>query len=120
MQLNRLVMYVKDLNATALFYQTHFGYRPIQHSGDRIIELLPERNGAIIMLHPAAKGQKTGQSSIKLVFDVEDVAGFHATCAEKGFSFGPIHKAGGYIFANGKDPSGNSISISSRAFVKRQ
>ncbi len=119
MQLNRLVLYVKDLEATAQFYQSHFGFRPVQYPGDRIIELVPEGSGATIMLHPAAKGQKTGQSTVKLVFDVEDVASFHASCAEKGVNFGPIHNAYGYVFANCKDPSGNSISISSRAFVNR-
>ena len=119
MQLNRLVLYVKDVEATAEFYQTHFGYRRVQYRGDRIVELLPDGSGVVIMLHPAAKGQKTGQSSIKLVFDVEDVENFHAVSAEKGLAFGTIHKADGYVFANCKDPAGNSISISSRAFVIR-
>jgi len=119
MQLNRLVLYVRDLEATANFYETHFGYWRIQYPKDRIIELVAN-GGAAIMLHPAAKGQKTGQSSVKLVFDVEDVTGFHATRAQNGLNFGPIHKADGYVFANCKDPEGNSISISSRAFTKRE
>ena len=120
MQLNRLVLYVRDLEATAIFYETHFGYYRIHYPNDRIMELMPNVGGAAIMLHHAAKGQKTGQSSVKLVFDVEDVAGFCIICAEKGLNFGPIHKADGYVFANCKDPNGNSISISSRAFAKRQ
>ncbi|HEX8049272.1 MAG TPA: VOC family protein, partial [Rhizobium sp.] len=28
----------------------------------------------------------------------------------------PLHQADGYVFANAKDPSGNPIAISSRAF----
>ena len=120
MQLNRLVLYVRDLEATAIFYETHFGYYRIHYPNDRIMELVPNVGGAAIMLHPAAKGQKTGQSTVKLVFDVEDVAAFHATCAENGLNFGPIRKADGYVYANCKDPNGNSVSISSRAFVNRE
>jgi hypothetical protein len=30
--------------------------------------------------------------------------------------FGAIHRVPDYEFANGKDPSGNSVSVSSRAF----
>jgi hypothetical protein len=28
--------------------------------------------------------------------------------------FGAVHQTDGYVYANGKDPSGNSIAISSR------
>jgi hypothetical protein len=70
------------------------------------------------MLHPAAKSQKEGQVLIKLVFDVEDVDGFCHKAKAEGLDFGAIHQAEGYAFANTKDPSGNSVSISSRAFAK--
>jgi hypothetical protein len=52
-----------------------------------------------------------------LVFDVEDVVSFHNSSAETGLIFGPVHTADGYAFANCKDPNGNSISISGRAFA---
>ena len=120
MQLNRLVLYVKDLEVSAEFYETHFGYKRQQIAGDRILELVPDGTGATLMLHQAAKSQKYGQSSVKLVFDVENVFEFIAVNGDKGPSFGPIHQADGYVFANCKDPNGNSISISSRAFVKRK
>lgn len=68
------------------------------------------------MIHPAGKAQKMGQSLVKMVFDVEDVAAFCARCAGEGLEFGPLHQADGYVFANAKDPCGNSISVSSRAF----
>ncbi len=68
------------------------------------------------MLHPASKGQKPGQALVKLVFDVEDVEGFCAESKTRGLAFGPLHKADGYMFANAKDPSGNTVSVSGRAF----
>ena len=50
---------------------------------------------------------------MKLTFDVPDVTEF---CATSYIPFGKIHKADGYQFANTKDPSGNSVSVSSRAY----
>jgi len=118
MTLGRLVLYVRDIAATVAFYEKHFAFKAIQHEGDRIVELVALDGGANLMVHPAGKAQKMGQSLVKLVFDVEDVAAFSAKCAGAGLEFGPLHQADGYVFANAKDPSGNSISISSRAFRK--
>lgn len=116
--LNRLVIYVRDVEAMARFYEQHFGFRATRVPGDRIVELLAPDGGAAIMLHPAAKGQRGGQSVIKLVFDVEGVEAFCRQSAENGLKFGPIHRADGYDFANAKDPCQNSISVSSPAFRK--
>jgi predicted enzyme related to lactoylglutathione lyase len=63
-----------------------------------------------------AGGKKEGQALVKLVFDVEDVPKFLGLASEKGLVFGPIHEADGYVFTNANDPSGNSVSVSSRAF----
>ncbi len=114
--LNRIMLYVRDMAATAAFYETHFGYRAEQAPGDRLVELIPAGGGAILMLHPAAKSQKGEQAAVKLVFDVEDVEAFCRDCATKGLDFGPVHDVPGYRFANVKDPNGNSVSVSSRAF----
>jgi catechol 2,3-dioxygenase-like lactoylglutathione lyase family enzyme len=116
MPLGRVVLYVRDVEATIGFYERHFGFKPLRLQGDRIVELRAEDGGANLMIHPAGKAQKMGQVLVKLVFDVEHVEAFRARCSEDGLEFGPIHQADGYIFANAKDPSGNSISISSRAF----
>ena len=72
------------------------------------------------MVHPAAKGTKAGQVAVKLVFDVQDVGGFCADKAGKGLVFGVVHRADGYCFANAKDPCGNNIQVSSRAFRGRE
>ncbi|MBY3063161.1 VOC family protein [Rhizobium laguerreae] len=118
MPLNRLVIYAGNVEETARFYEKHFGFKATSLPGDRIIELIAQDGGANIMLHQAAKGQRSGQSTVKLVFDVEDVEAFCRRCAENGQEFGAIHKADGYQFANAKDPCQNSISVSSRAFRK--
>ena len=78
--LNRLILYAGDVEATVAFYEKHFGFRALRLPGDRIVELVAQHGGANIMVHAVAKGVKTGQVTVKLVFDVEDVAGF---CEER-------------------------------------
>ncbi|MDN5786815.1 VOC family protein [Pseudorhodobacter sp.] len=114
--LGRIILYSHNIPETADFYCRLFGYSSVLQEGDGILELRPAAQGLTLLLHPAAKGQKSGQVLLKLVFDVADVAGFCRQAAEFGVVFGPLHSARGYVFANAKDPSGNSISVSSRAF----
>ena len=115
--LGRILLHVHDIEAVAKFYALHFGFRIHREEGDRVVELESSSGaGNNIMLHSLGRGRKSGQTIAKLVFDVPDVEAFCARAAEHGLKFGAIHKGDGYIFANAKDPAGNSISISSRAF----
>lgn len=116
--LSRIMMYARDVQATCDFYERHFGFIPKRAADDRVVELVPANGGVIIMVHAAAKTVRTGQVTVKLVFDIEDVDGFVEQSRAKGLAFGAIHEAKGYTFANAKDPDGNSISISGRAFAK--
>ena len=118
--LNRIVIYARDIEETVAFYCKHFGFDVHREEGDRIVELIATSGGANLMVHQAAKGQKVGQTIVKLVFDVEDVEAACAEFAANGLEFGPIHHADGYTFANSKDPCQNSISLSSRAFRKEK
>jgi hypothetical protein len=85
------------------FYKMHFGYSVHREPDDRIVELRPPGTGAILLLLPAAKSKRAGQSAVKLVFACNDVE-----------TFGALHRGDGYVFANAKDPSWNAISISGR------
>jgi hypothetical protein len=80
----------------AAFCCRHFGFEAVSRDNDRVVELRP-RNG-VMTIHPASKGQKIGQSLVKLVFDVQDVESSFATARESG----PVFD--------------NPISVSSRAF----
>ena len=115
--LGRLVIYTRKVDEMVAFYCRHFGFEAVRRDGDRIVELRPHNGGATILLHPASRGQKQGQALVKLVFDVKDVPAFCAASAQRGLTFGPIHDVDGYAFANAKDPSMNSIQVSSRAFM---
>ncbi len=116
--LGRILIYSKKIPQMIDFYSRHFGYTAVYQEDDRIVELRPKGIGIALLLHPASKGQKEGQVLVKLVFDTEDVVGFCKTAKENGLDFGPIHQADGYVFANTKDPSKNSVSVSNRAFAQ--
>jgi predicted enzyme related to lactoylglutathione lyase len=118
--LNRLILYARDVEGTAAFHEKHFGFKALRLPGDRIVELVAQRGGANIMIHAAAKGVKTGQVTVKLVFDVEDVSAFCERSARDGLVFSPEHPANGYTYANAKDPCGNNIQVTSRAFRKAE
>lgn len=115
--LGRILLYVHDIETVSEFYACHFGFQIHREENDRIVELVSSSGDGInIMLHPLGRGRKKGQTLAKLVFDVPDVEAFCALATGHGLDFGGIHKGDGYVFANAKDPAGNSISISSRAF----
>lgn len=115
--LGRIVIYTKKIEQMAEFYAKHFGFMVSHIKGDRIVELTPPGPGAAILLHPASAKQKEGQALVKLVFDVQNVPEFCAAAERGGLQFGKIHQASGYTFANAKDPGGNSVQVSSRAFA---
>ena len=116
MTLGRLIIYTRKMDEMAEFYATHFGYQIRRDPADRITELAPQAGGAALLLHPAGKAQKMGQVLVKLVFDVADVPARRAALMAAGIEVGPLLDGGGDAFANLKDPSGNSVQISARAF----
>lgn len=114
--LSRVTLYARDVEKTVAFYAQHFGFQVLRLPGDRIVELVARGSGANIMVHAAAKGTRVGQVTVKLVFDVPDVAAFCETSARTGLNFGAEHHSDGYSYANAKDPCGNPIQVSSRSF----
>lgn len=112
-QIIRIILYVKDIPKVAAFYERHFGLHPLPGGTDGWLELANPAGGCAIALHQAAKSQKSG-AAMKIVFGVEDVAGFKDARERDGLKFGAIHRADGVEFANAKDPAGNSIQISNR------
>ena len=109
----RVILYVKDIVKVAAFYEGHFGMRPLGRGTEKWVELESAGGGSTIALHKAAVSQKSG-AAMKIVFGVKDVRGFKSEREKYGLRLGVVHEADGFEFANGKDPAGNSISISSR------
>lgn len=115
--LGRVTIYTKKMPEMIDFYTCHFGFEVLQRPGDRITELYNPQGGARIMLHAAAKSQKMGQALMKLGFDIENVLAKRDGLLAKGVHVGPLHDGGGYQYANMKDPSGNSVSITNRRWA---
>ncbi len=117
--LNTILLYAKNMQATAEFYQKHFGFISTGEVVEGLIELKSQHGGANILIHQAAKSVKLGQVGVKLMFDVEDIERFKQESAAHGLEFGSTHQANGYSFANAKDPDKNPVMISSRAYRNR-
>lgn len=110
--ISRVALYVRDMQGAANFYAQYFGFQPeIFRPRDKAVLVQPG-GGLRLVLLQASKGHRRGQSGVKLIFDVEDVAVFHKSCAARGLKFGPIHRGPGYEFANARDLAGNLIQIS--------
>lgn len=114
--LGTIMVYARDMQRSAAFYGTHFGLQTTGEVVEGLIELKAPDGGASILIHQAAKSVKLGQAGVKLCFHVHDVETFKVNALAHGLAFGPTHQANGYAFANVKDPDGNAVSISSRAF----
>jgi len=114
--LGTVIIYARDMQRTAAFYGEHFGFSTTGQVTESLIELQGSSGGAGILIHQAAKSVKLGQVGVKLSFHVQDIEAFVLAAAKNGLKFGAIYQANGYQFANAKDPDGNSVSISSRAF----
>ena len=117
--LGTILIYARDMPRTATFYSKHFGFKTSGTVVEGLIELRALTGGAAILVHQAARSVKLGQAGVKLTFHVSDVPAFVARAARNGLKFGAVHKANGYQFANAKDPDGNSVGVSSRAFRRK-
>lgn len=109
----RLILYVQDIPKVARFYERYFGLAPLPSENKAWLELAGDAGGCVIALHQASRAQKGG-SAMKIVFGVKDVRAFVEDSARDGLKFGPIHEVGEMLFANVKDPAGNSVQISNR------
>jgi len=118
--ITRVALYVRDMPKIAAFYEKHFGFvitPPVLV--DKLVLVAPG-GGCKLVLLQASKGHRIGQSCVKLIFDVADVAAFKAEKLRAGLKFGPIHQGDGYKFANARDPARNLIQISNSAMAGNQ
>ena len=107
---------VRDMQKIADFYSKHFGFIQDLAELPGIIRLNSPSGVCSLALLQASKGQKIGQSCIKIVFDVEDIEGFKKVSMKQGLKFGATHQCDGYAYANARDPAKNPIQISSSSF----
>lgn len=117
--IGRIILYANDVDAMVAFYAHHFGFRAKSIPGEQVTELTPVEGGAILLIQNADAGLIHGQSILELVFDVIDVDDFVTRAIERGLPFSSVVQAEGYRYARTTDPNGNTISVSSRAYMAR-
>jgi catechol-2,3-dioxygenase len=71
----RIILYVRDIQKLAAFYQTHFGLKPLPGAEESWLEIGLPTGDYSIALHQAAASQKRG-AEIKIAFGVKDVRAF--------------------------------------------
>ena len=71
--LNTIIIYARDMQCTAAFYERYFGFTTTGEVIEGLIELTAPEGGASILVHQAAKSVKLGQVGVKLSFSVPDI-----------------------------------------------
>ena len=64
-----IVLYVKDIPRVSAFYQEHFGFTALPSGVVGLQQLVSPSGGCGLVLHQAAKSQKSG-AAMKIVFAV--------------------------------------------------
>jgi predicted enzyme related to lactoylglutathione lyase len=115
-RISRIILFVRNVQSVAAFYQKHFGLLPIESDEDGWLEL--SAGGCNLALHRATTASRErGRSPARIVFAVADVHAAKSHFAAAGLKFGKIHEVDGFAFSNARDPEGNPIQISSRGIA---
>ena len=110
--ITRIVLYVRDVERMAEFYQRVFDLHPVAPPEKGWIEL--GAGSCNLALHQAAKTASPRRAAAKIVFGVKDVAAAKRHLESRGLKLGVIHTTPDSTFCNGKDPEGNHLSIGNR------
>jgi predicted enzyme related to lactoylglutathione lyase len=122
MPLNRVIVFVADVERCAAFYRDVFGFtvRPSDEPSKEWIEL--ETGGCRLAFHKARGpngpiDSPTGSptSPHKIVFFAEDVEAARGAVVARGATMGKVHKFKSLVLCDGKDPEGHAFQISNRA-----
>jgi predicted enzyme related to lactoylglutathione lyase len=114
MQLQRVIVFAKDIKTLAAFYRDVLQLEPKITPDDPRTWLEFHAGSSSIALHNGGT-QKTGRTP-KIVFFVsnESIAETRAALNDRGANFGRLTQVGDMRFCNGTDPEGNELSLSSR------
>jgi catechol 2,3-dioxygenase-like lactoylglutathione lyase family enzyme len=114
MQLQRVIVFAKDIKKLTAFYRDLLGLEPKLTPDDPRTWLEFEAGSSSIALHNGGTS-KTGRAP-KLVFFVpnETISETRAMLNERGANFGKLTRVSEIQFCNGTDPERNELSLSSR------
>ena len=120
--MNRVIIFVGNVKASAAFYCDAFGFKPVGEWFDEWAEV--DANGCCLAFHqaygPDGKiGKPTGSPSHphKVVFVVPDVDQARQALIEKGVRMDEVKRFpdwGGLVLCDGSDPEGHRFQICNR------
>jgi predicted enzyme related to lactoylglutathione lyase len=120
--LNRVIIFVGDVQKCAHFFTDVFGFKrlPSDHPSTEWIEL--DTGGCRLAFHkahgpdgPIDSPTGSPMNPHKIVFHAEDVEAVRATAVARGAAMGDIRKFGSVVFCDGQDPEGHVFQISNHA-----
>lgn len=119
--LNRIIIFVADVEKCARFYADVFGFTPVTSDQPPTEWIELDTGGCRLAFHKA-RGTRgpvdspTGgpMNPHKIVFHAEDVQATRAALIARGVAMGKVHQFGALTFCDGKDPEGHVFQISNR------
>ena len=109
LQLRRIILFTPNLEAMTAFYRDIVGLKSL---GEEKGWVDFDAGACRLALH--AGPSEIGKRAPKLAFFAADVASARASLMKRGARFGPVKSTAHFDMCDGKDPDGNSISLSSR------
>jgi predicted enzyme related to lactoylglutathione lyase len=119
--LNRIIIFVGDVEKCAGFYTKAFGFAviPSEHPSTEWMEL--DTGGCRLAFHkahgpdgPIDAPTGSSRNPHKIVFYAEDVAAARAAIVAGGAVMGDLRTFGSLIICDGQDPEGHVFQISNR------
>jgi predicted enzyme related to lactoylglutathione lyase len=119
--LNRIIIFVADVEKCAAFYQDAFGFTalPSDISPSEWIEL--DTGGCRLAFHkahgksgPIDRPTGGANNPHKIVFHADDVAAERAKLVARGVAMGKVNQFGPLTMCDGHDPEGHVFQLSNR------
>ena len=116
--LNRIIIFVRDVQKCARFYIDVFGFTPVGDADStEWVEL--ETGGCRLAMHACGKGKSGGadggeREPHKIVFFAKDVEKARAEVVKRGAIMAKVQRFGTLVMCAGKDVEGHVFQISNR------
>lgn len=121
MPLNRIIIFVGDVEKCARFYVDAFGFTALASDQPAAEWMELDTGGCRLAFHKARGrdrriGVPTGSpmNPHKIVFYADDVVAARTAILARGAVMGEICKFGSLVFCDGRDPEGHVFQISNR------
>ncbi len=113
MKIQGLMLFVKDIEKIATFYEKYFGLKRNGIAQEGYLELVS--GGVKLALHQAhGKGSRKSLTPVKIIFYSRSVRQKVKALEKRGLKFGKLWQWQNFVFCDTKDPEGNPIQISNR------